>query len=109
MLTHGGLYIRAGNLGAIGTVLESATSADNLTVETYTDPATFSGLIGAHDTGVELPRHFRLSAAAVEASHGALQGWAIKPNAMSNATVRSVASETRPVSIVLLPAVCIHT
>ena len=108
MMQLGGLYLRAGPEEAVGTVLHSATSAANLTVQTKTtlNETSFGNIVGDIDTGLENPLYWRLSKQSIAASHGSYRGWKIRPTATSESSIQSTESETRPVSLVLLPLVC---
>ena len=110
MLVRGGLYVRAGPLDAVGKVLDSATGAENLTVavDAGFSEGSFDGVVGNRDTGIEFPELYRLSPQAIQASHGSTRGWTVLPNITATSTIHSSATETRPVSITLLPAVCIR-
>ena len=111
MLVRGGLYIRSGAADSAGTVLDESTSASNFSVVTHATMLPedgFAGVIGTHNTSVETPEFFRLSAQTIKASHGSVRGWEVQPHVQATSDIESSGTETRPVSIVLIPAMCIH-
>lgn len=108
MMQHNGLYVRSGLPENAGNVMLSATAAADLTVTTESTVSlpSLGNVVGNVDTKVDTPVYYRLSPQAIEASHGSLRGWPIQPTIESHSTLHSSASETRPVSMVLIPLIC---
>jgi len=105
LLQKNGLFIRAGTGEQVGNVEESSVNLNNVSAVAKSSVTFHNNQFSENGNGNETG--FYLSQTAMFGITGSERGNQVNPTAQTNVTLSSGATETAPVSIRLLPLVCI--